>query len=138
MFRQTRSRNKKSVFQSIVYILPYLLQRNAILFLFVSDYFSVRRWKHYSIFLSLLSRIHITIWNDFLVSFPLSHLTNMFSIIFHFIFYCKMSSQILHVYLYLDICRQKCNEEFFPLEFVMLANRNIAERLLTFDIALTR
>lgn len=48
-----------------------------------------------------------------------------------------MSSQVPHVYLYLDTGAQKCNEEFFSLGFVMFDNRNVPERLLVFDIALT-
>lgn len=60
-------------------------------------------------------------------------------IFYHLLFYLLLQNVIidptcLSLYRYLQA---KCSEVFFSLEFVMLDNRNVSERLLGFDIALT-
>lgn len=87
---EIKKQTNKLIFSPFSVDFFYLLQRNTSSFSSVSDYFS--DWKHYSVFLFPHSRIHISMWNDFLFSFSLSRLPNIFSIIFYFIFYCKMSS----------------------------------------------
>lgn len=60
-------------------------------------------------------------------------------IFYHLLFYLLLQNVIIDPTRLpiLDICRQKYNEGFFSLEFIMLDNRNIPERLLVFDKALT-